>query len=84
MQAGSNFARPRTGWLGSALVLALAVLNSPMAFALISQLQQPVLRVVPLVAGRTLQITAPACAFGIVAFGDREGRATTARYEIHS
>jgi hypothetical protein len=59
------------------------LLNLPITIALIAKLEQPVFGIVPLVALWTLQIAAPTCAFAITIFGDCEGCATAARYEVH-
>jgi hypothetical protein len=61
--------------------LDLAVIYFPVPGALITDLQQAVFRIVPLAAGRALQIPAPGRAFPIVVFGNSEGRAATARHE---
>jgi len=91
VHAGSYFARPRTSQAAPGLRPATSVANNylalfdlPISVRLISQLQQPILGIVPLVAARTFQVPAPASALGTVIFRHREGGAATARNEIQS
>jgi len=55
----------------------------PISFALITDLQQTVLRVVALLAIGTFQIAAPGCSLTIVVFRDREGGSTAAGDDEH-
>src|SRR4029077_9265519 len=61
----------------------LAAIDFPIAFAVISKMQEPGSRVMALAARGTLQITAPSSAVMIVVFGDRKRRAATAGHEKH-
>ena len=64
--------------------LLLAFFDAPVALLLISKLKQSVLGIVPLAALRAFQVAVPVGAAAIVAFGDGESGAATARYEAHS
>jgi hypothetical protein len=56
----------------------LAAIDLPIAFAVISKMQEPVSGIMALAALRTFQITAPGGAVMIVVFSDRKRRAATA------
>jgi hypothetical protein len=62
----------------------LAGIYLPKTFALVAQLEQPVLGIMPLVAVGTLQIAAPGRCLMIVVFGHGKRQPTTARHQIHS
>jgi len=60
------------------------LIHLPITLAVIANLQQPILRIVPLAAVGANQIAAPGCAEVIVVFSDRESRPATAGDQKHS
>jgi hypothetical protein len=61
----------------------LAIIHLPIACALISDLQQSILRVVTFLTVGTFQITVPSGSLAIVAFRDGESRPATAGDDEH-
>jgi hypothetical protein len=61
----------------------LTILDSPITFPLITNLQQAILRIVPFFAFRTLQITSPRRPLTIVIFRHGKGRTATAGNDKH-
>jgi len=61
-----------------------AVVYLPVSFRVKSDLQQPVLGVVPFAASRTYQVAAPCGSLMIVVFGDRKGFSAAAGDEEHA
>ncbi|MGC2274251.1 MAG: hypothetical protein WA539_19910, partial [Candidatus Sulfotelmatobacter sp.] len=85
----SNAARSIAGlsnWLvkSKPTTTALAAVDLPVSFAVISHLQKPVPGVVALATVGADQVTAPGRALMIVGFRDRERRSTTARDQKHA
>jgi hypothetical protein len=72
------------GRLASGFTFWLTLVHSPIALAMVSELEQTVPRIVALTAIGAGQITAPCRALATVVFRDREARAATARNEKHS
>lgn len=62
----------------------LALFNFPVSGRLVTQLKQPVLGIMSLAALGALQIAGPPRALAIMIFRHREGRAATARDDVHS
>ena len=62
---------------------ASAPIHFPIPFAVVSDLQQSVFRIMPLPASRTHQISTPTRARAIVIFRHRKGRPAAARNEKH-
>src|ERR1700683_4548163 len=60
-----------------------ALIHFPVALAVVAELQQPVFRIVPLVAAWADQVAAPGCASVVVFFGDGKSGAATAWHEKH-
>ena len=60
-----------------------ALIHLPISCALIAELQQAVLGVMPFAAVGTLQITAPRCSLAIIVFGNSERGPATARDQVH-
>jgi hypothetical protein len=69
--------------LGSRWPGSLAFIDCPISLALIAELQQAVLRVVPLATVGTLQVTAPCASLAIIVFRNGKSSATTAGDEIN-
>ena len=61
----------------------LAIIHLPVAFALIADLEKPILRVVPFLTTGAFQIATPGGSLAIVVFRDGESSATAAGDEEH-
>jgi hypothetical protein len=64
--------------------ISLALVNRPVAFAVIADLQQAVLGIVALATARAGKIAPPSRTLAIVIFGDGEGQTTTAWNKKHA
>jgi hypothetical protein len=58
-------------------------IDLPISFALVADLQQTVLGIVPLFAIGALQVAAPCCSLVVVVFGNCEGSPATAGDNEH-
>jgi hypothetical protein len=59
------------------------LIDGPISWTMVANLQQAILGIVPLAAMRAGEIAAPGCALAIVVLGDGKRRAAATGHEIH-